>query len=75
MSVASGKDGDAVVVDVGMQLTTANRREFKVAVLEELEQGARRLRLDFSHTRYVNSSGLGVLVSLSRQVRERGVEL
>jgi anti-sigma B factor antagonist len=75
MSFAGGKDDDPVVVDVGAQLISANRREFKGAVLEKLEQGARRFRLDFSRTRYVDSSGLGVLVSLSRQVRERGGEL
>ena len=75
MSFAGGKNDDTVVVDVGAQLSTTNRREFKGAVLEELERGARRLRLDFTRTRYVDSSGLGVLVSLARQVRERGGEL
>ena len=75
MSFASGMHDDIVAIDVGPQLVTATRLELRRAVLDELERGARRLRLDFTHTGFVDSAGLGVLVSLSKQVRERGGEL
>lgn len=38
--------------------------------MEELEGGARNLVVDFAHTGYIDSSGLGILVGLSKRVRE-----
>jgi anti-sigma B factor antagonist len=75
VSITIGKDGDTVVVGVQGQLIVGNRQELKQTVLDELDRGERRFRLDFSQTGYVDSSGLGVLVSLSRKIRERGGEL
>jgi len=67
---------DAVtVVDVEGQLIVGNRQELKQKVLEELENGARKFVIDFSDTGYIDSSGLGVLVSLSKKIREQGGEL
>jgi len=69
------KSGDVTVVDVEGQLIVGNRQELKQRVLEELEKGERRFLVDFTHTGYIDSSGLGVLVSLSKKVREQGGEL
>ena len=35
-----------------------------------LDRGERRLLIDFSRTGYIDSSGLGALVSISKKVRE-----
>ncbi|HUH13559.1 MAG TPA: STAS domain-containing protein, partial [Longimicrobiales bacterium] len=43
--------------------------------LEELDNGERKFLIDFAHTGYIDSSGLGVLVSLSKKIREQGGEL
>ena len=43
--------------------------------MEELENGERKFVVDFEKTGYIDSSGLGVLVSLSKKVREQGGEL
>lgn len=67
--------GDVVVVAVLGQLVVGNRQEFKQAVLDEVERGARRILIDFSETGYVDSSGLGALVSLNKRLREAGGEL
>jgi anti-sigma B factor antagonist len=64
-----------VVVDVEGQLIVGNRNEFKQKVLDELERGARKVLIDFARTGYIDSSGLGVLVTLSRRIREEGGEL
>lgn len=69
------KVGDALVVDVEGQLIVGNRQELKQRVLEELEKGERKFVVDFQKTGYIDSSGLGVLVSLSKKVREQGGEL
>ena len=67
--------GDVVVVAVVGQLVVGNRQEFKQSVLDEVERGARRILIDFSETGYVDSSGLGALVSLNKRLREAGGEL
>jgi anti-sigma B factor antagonist len=43
--------------------------------LDALEEGSRKFVIDFSKTGYIDSSGLGVLVSLSKKIREQGGEL
>lgn len=64
-----------VVVGVDGQLIVGNRQELKQKVLDALEGGTRRFVIDFTKTGYIDSSGLGVLVSLSKKVREQGGEL
>ena len=44
-------------------------------VLDALDGGARKFVVDFAKTGYIDSSGLGVLVSLSKKIREQGGEL
>ncbi|MXW09079.1 MAG: STAS domain-containing protein [Gammaproteobacteria bacterium] len=44
-------------------------------MLERLRIGDREFLIDFAETGYIDSSGLGVLVSLSKKVREQGGEL
>ncbi|MEO6864027.1 MAG: STAS domain-containing protein [Gemmatimonadaceae bacterium] len=75
MSFTLKKSGDVVVVDVEGQLIVGNRQELKQKVLDELEKGERKFLIDFAQTGYIDSSGLGVLVSLSKKIREHGGEL
>ncbi|MBI4521980.1 MAG: STAS domain-containing protein [Gemmatimonadetes bacterium] len=69
------KVGDVTVVDVRGQLIVGNRQELKQRVLHELDDGARKFVISFENTGYIDSSGLGVLVSLSKKVREHGGDL
>src|SRR3712207_8610899 len=75
MSFQMHREGDVTVVDVEGQLIVGNRQELKQKVLDELERGERKFLIDFSQTGYIDSSGLGVLVSLSKKIREQGGEL
>jgi len=75
MSFSMHRQGDVLVVDVEGQLIVGNRQELKQKVLDELERGERKFLIDFSRTGYIDSSGLGVLVSLSKKIREQGGEL
>ncbi|MHB1863704.1 MAG: STAS domain-containing protein [Gemmatimonadaceae bacterium] len=75
MSFTITKQGDVSIVEIDGQLIVGNRQELKQKMLEELEGGARKLLVDFSKTGYIDSSGLGVLVSLSKRIREQGGEL
>lgn len=69
------REGDVLVVDVDGQLIVGNRQELKQKVLDALEGGDRKFLIDFAKTGYIDSSGLGVLVSLSKKIREQGGEL
>ncbi len=63
------------VVQVEGQLIVGNRQELKDILQRALDAGERRILIDFSRTGYIDSSGLGALVSISRKVREAGGEL
>jgi anti-sigma B factor antagonist len=73
-SQTKGTNG-VVVVQVEGQLIVGNRHELKDLVQAALERGERRLLIDFSRTGYIDSSGLGALVSISKRIREKGGEL
>lgn len=75
MAFQVSREGSVVVVDVEGQLIVGNRQELKQKVLDEMEQGGKHFLVDFSRTGYIDSSGLGVLVSLSKKIREQGGEL
>ena len=75
MSFSIRSVGDATVVQVQGQLIVGNRQELKDLVLARLEKGARNFVIDFAGTGYIDSSGLGVLVSVSKKIREARGEL
>ncbi len=75
MSFNISEAKNVVVVQVTGQLIVGNRQELKDAVLKQLEGGGRKFLVDFTDTAYIDSSGLGVLVSLSKKIREKGGEL
>ena len=67
--------GGVTVVQVDGQLIVGNRHELKDLIQSGLDGGERRLLIDFSRTGYIDSSGLGALVSISKRIREAGGEL
>lgn len=75
MTLQATKHGDVVVIEVDGQLIVGNRQELKQKVLDEAEAGARKVLIDFAKAGYIDSSGLGVLVSLARRLRELGGDL
>jgi anti-sigma B factor antagonist len=76
MGFSQSRDGSGVtVVTVEGQLIVGNRQELKDLVFAALDKGERRILIDFSQTGYIDSSGLGALVSISKRVREAGGEL
>jgi anti-sigma B factor antagonist len=74
LSVRKQPNG-VVVVAVDGQLIVGNRQELKQKILDALEAGDRKFLIDFTRTGYIDSSGLGVLVSLSKKIRDQGGDL
>jgi anti-sigma B factor antagonist len=66
---------DVVIVGVDGQLIVGNRHDLKKKVLDAVDGGDRKFVIDFAATGYIDSSGLGVLVSLAKKVRETGGDL
>jgi anti-sigma B factor antagonist len=76
MAISTAREsGDVTVVTIEGQLIVANRQELKQVIQDALDTGARKFVLDFGPTAYIDSSGLGALVSINRKVREEGGEL
>jgi anti-sigma B factor antagonist len=76
MAFTATKDSSGIfVIRVEGQLIVGNRQELKVAVQEALDHDERRFVIDFSRTGYIDSSGLGALVSISKKIREQGGDL
>ncbi len=73
-TVSNAPNG-VMIVSVDGQLIVANRNELKEKVLEALESNESKFVLDFSSTDYIDSSGLGVLVSVSKKIRVTGGDL
>lgn len=75
MDFEISRDGDVTIVEVTGQLIVGNRQELKDEVLKSLDSDSRKYLIDFRDTAYIDSSGLGVLVSLSKKIREKGGEM
>jgi anti-sigma B factor antagonist len=75
MSLHVSRDGEVVIVEIEGQLIVSNRQELKQRVLDEAEGGARKVLVDFARTGYIDSAGLGVLVSLAKRLRELGGDI
>lgn len=59
---------DTVVVHMGEALDFRNADEFKDSFQEYVEDGARNFILDFSETEVLDSTGLGAIFSLYREI-------
>lgn len=67
--------GEVTVVQVDGQLTVGNRHELKTTIQAAQDAGSRKFVLDCSATDYIDSSGLGALVTIARRVREAGGQI
>lgn len=59
---------DSVVIRIGKALDFRNAADFKAATGEQVRSGIRNFILDFSETGILDSTGLGSIFSLYRQV-------
>lgn len=59
---------ETVIIHVGEALDFRNADEFKTTFQEYVEDGVRQFILDFSNTEVLDSTGLGSIFSLYREV-------
>ena len=75
MTFAARKRGDAVVIEAGKELALRTGAELKQCVVDEVERGERRFVLDFAKTEFIDSAGLGTLISISKVIHARDGQL
>lgn len=66
---------DATVLDLKGDLTYSNRAAFKTAVEQVKNRGCRHLIVNLEQVRFVDSSGLGLLVLLSQSFKLQHAQL
>ncbi|MBD3392696.1 MAG: STAS domain-containing protein, partial [Chitinivibrionales bacterium] len=69
------KQGNVSVVRLPDRLMGKAVREMLTAVREEHEGGATHIAIDFGSTSFVDSSGIGSLVSLTKDFKTKGTVL
>jgi anti-sigma B factor antagonist len=73
MKINQSEHGDVLVVAVeDPRIDAARAPAFKDAMAERIDQGHVRLVLDLSRVDFVDSSGLGAIVSCLKRVGPRG---
>lgn len=75
MTFAVRKRGDAVVIEAGKELALRTGAELKQCIVDEVERGERKFVLDFSNTEFIDSAGLGTLISISKVIHARDGQL
>ncbi|MFS2223897.1 STAS domain-containing protein [Pantoea sp. B65] len=66
------RDGVVIIAPLARRLDAAVAMVFKQKVLSAIEQGNSRVLLDFSHIDFIDSSCLGALVSILKNLNGRG---
>ncbi|HPF16566.1 MAG TPA: STAS domain-containing protein [Thermotogota bacterium] len=70
------KKGDWVVVNLVGELDMSNAIDFKNQIINEfVSKGELNIALDFENMEYIDSSGLGVIVSLHKRCKLNGGRL
>lgn len=73
MELTLKKDGKKAVASIKGQLDTLTAPEFKKVLLELIDNGERKIILDFSELDFISTPGLsGILVLVRRMKVEKG---
>jgi anti-sigma B factor antagonist len=68
-------DDERLVIEVSGEVDLFTAPELKTMIGEGLEKGASKVVIDLSETRFMDSSGLGVLIGAVKRLRDRDGQL
>ena len=74
-SVALDRSGAVATIRIAGDITSASEGELMAGYTAAIEGGARAVVLDFSGLEYMNSGGIGLLVTLLVRAQRGGVRL
>ncbi len=72
MDIQQHVDGDVTIVALHEKLDTGTAPDAGQALSALVEQGSRRIVVDFTDVAYVSSAGLRVLLATAKQLRAKG---
>lgn len=75
LNVNSRPDGDATLISVSGEVDLSTTPLLRSALVEHLDAGRKSLVLDLSEVGFLDSTGLGMLVSLHRRANDEGGSL
>ncbi|MBD3346828.1 MAG: anti-sigma factor antagonist [Chitinivibrionales bacterium] len=73
--MAVDKDGDITSVCAPENLSGSHVKEMKAAISEAMDEHNDRIVIDLKKTVFIDSSGIGALVSLAKELKSRGEQL
>lgn len=68
MKIPVARHGEVMVVSVGRELSLRSGATLKEDVAERVRLGERQFIFDFAETEFIDSSGLGALIAMSKIV-------
>jgi anti-sigma B factor antagonist len=74
-SVALDRSGAVATIRIAGDVTSASEPELMAGYTRAIDDGARAIILDFSGLEYMNSGGIGLLVTLLVRAQRGGVRL
>jgi anti-sigma B factor antagonist len=72
MSHQEGHEGTRHLFVLNEDIDAANAWQLKPRLLEHMSQFGPELNLDLGHVNFIDSTGLGMLVSVLKEAREQG---
>jgi anti-sigma B factor antagonist len=75
LTMETRREGDAVVVALRGEVTVFSSPALRERLEAEAGEAPRRVVLDLSEVRYVDSSGVATFVEALRQIRSRGGDM
>lgn len=72
MSYSISRIADRATIRVHGRIVASNQAQLRQLVLEALDDEVRHFVVDFDRADYIDSSGLGALVVLSKKIHEQG---
>jgi len=75
LSINPRQIGDVVVLDLKGEIDLYNTPELKQAIDEHISKGKRKIIINMSDVSYIDSSGIGALVSAASNLKKYGGEL
>ncbi len=63
---------NATAIIAPAELCSTTSRQWKERITKDLTEQAQEISIDLSKTRFIDSSGLGVLLSLNKTLRAKG---
>ena len=72
MEITTAARGDATVLSLAGRIDTVSAPVLEQAITRSIENGTRKILLDFSGVSYISSGGLRVLLAAAKRLRDPG---